>query len=201
MKKLLLSACLYVIVLTSVLAQSSAAVNKMAWHEGEVISKSGDTLHCTLRVLYVATTHVFQIMHEGEPVNINPDRIRSFSLSDSINGKIRRFVSVDLKGETDRSVFMLSLYENEHLEILAYKTVGIPYDYMQFTGLISKPVPVTQRFVLDKHNSELNPLSRASLLKILAERDPEKEIYAKLHRRTFKKTADYIQVLQHRQNL
>jgi hypothetical protein len=203
MKRLLVCITFFFLVI-SVSAQVKTAENfVLTWNSGYVVFNSGDTLKCKLRYNHAASIGMLQVLENDVAVTLTPADVKAFSFFDEERMKDRRFSSLPaLEGETaDKSFFMESLYSDQRFSIVNHRTRDVPYGYMNYTRLISKPVKMSKKYILDSSTGELLPLSRENALRLLDTRRDEVTGYIQSHRLKFKKTADYIHLFRYHSSL
>jgi hypothetical protein len=204
MKRLLVSLAIYCFFLMHVCAQVKPAESfVLAWNSGNVIFKSGDTLHCKLRYNHAASVGMLQILENDIAVTLTPADVNAFSFYDEAKQKVRNFSSLPAaEGETsDQPFFMESLYSDQRFSIVNHRTMDVPYGYMNYTRLISKPVKISKKYILDSSTGELLPLSKENALRLMDTKRNEVTGYIQSHRLKFKKTADYIHLFRYHSSL
>jgi hypothetical protein len=100
-----------------------------------------------------------------------------------------------------QKVFLESLYNDKQFIILNHRTMDVPYDYMNYTRLISKPVRISKKYILNTRTGELLPLSKENTLRLLERRKDEITAFIQEHHLRFKKVADFIDVLEYHSSL
>lgn len=175
----------------------------LAWHKGTVIFQTGDTLDCTLRYNHTLYIGTLQIVEAGNVITVPSSDVKKFSFYDDAKGRWRTFTSMTLEGEEplNQKFFLEQLYYDEQFAILNHRTLDVPYDYMNYTRFISKPVRMTKRYLLDFKSGKILPLSKENTLKLLESQ--REEIIAFINQRhiRFKRLHDYIDVFEYHASL
>lgn len=204
MKRLLLFVALFYCVSAAVAQQMSNHVESysLTWHDGQVIFNTGDTVACNVRFNETIAKGVLQIMEDDNIVTVVADDVESFSFYDTQNDKLRKFTSMPLViDNSQQKAFLERLYDDPQFSILKHKTLDVPYEYMNYTRLISKPVRMSRRYILNISTGELLPLSKENTLRLLASRKTEITSFIQEHHIRFKKVTDYINVFQYHSSL
>jgi hypothetical protein len=174
----------------------------LAWNNGRVIFNTGDTIACKVRFNETIAKGVLQIMENESIVTVTADDVGSFSFYDAQGDKLRKFSTMSLlKDDSQQKVFLERLYDDQQFSILKHKTLDVPYEYMNYTRLISKPVLMSKRYILNVSTGELLPLSKENALRLLAHRKTEITSFIQEHHIRFKRVADYINVFQYHNSL
>jgi hypothetical protein len=202
MKRLLL----VVIVLASISSYSQFRPRydySLTWHEGNVILYTGDTLACTLRYNQTLSIGALQILQDDEVITLSSKDVQEFSFYDIDKNRWRKFSSMMIEEEEpiNQKLFLEHLYYNKQFSILNLKTIDVPFDYMNYTRLISKPVRMSKKYIMDSRTGALLPLSKENALKLLDPRRDEIASFIHEHRLRFKRVADYIDVLEYHSSL
>jgi len=204
MKRLLLSVTLFYCICGAVAQKMSNHVESysLTWHDGEVIFNTGDTIACKVRFNETIAKGVLQIMEDDNIVTVVADDVSSFSFYDMQNDKLRKFTSMPLLNDkSQQKAFLECVYDDPQFSILKHKTLDVPYEYMNYTRLISKPVRMSKRYILNISTGELLPLSKENTLRLLESRKTEITSFIEENHIRFKKVADYINVFQYHSSL
>jgi hypothetical protein len=203
MKRLLaiISFCFFLIQISAQVKPVESFV--LTWNSGSVIFNSGDTLQCNLRYNHAASIGMLQVLENDVAITLTPADVREFSFYDEAKKRVRKFSSLPaVEGETsDQPFFMENLYSDQRFSIVNHRTMDVPYGYMNYTRLISKPVKVSKKYILDSSTGELLPLSRENALRLMETKRNEITGYIQSHRLKFKKTADYIHLFRYHSSL
>lgn len=174
----------------------------MNWNEGAVIFATGDTVSCQVRYNLSATHSTLQIKGDDTILTILPKDVKVFSFFDPSKKKVRSFSSLKLEPYVPgNEMFVETLYDDARFRILNHRTYGIPYEYMEYTRFISRPVKMSKRYILDLSTGELLPMSKENLLRLITKRKTEIAAFINKHNLKFKKVADYIALLQFHHSL
>jgi hypothetical protein len=202
MKRLLVVLVIYCLCLAPTFAQVKSGENfDLAWKPGEVIFTSGDTVHCNLRFNHSASIGMLQVLENDIAVTLSPADVKTFSFYDVAKTRERNFSSLPALESEDQFYFMESLYSDERFSIVNHRTMDVPYGYMNYTRLISKPVKMSKKYIVDSTTGKLFPLSRENALRLLDAKQNELASYIQNHRLKFKRTADYIHLFQYHSSL
>jgi hypothetical protein len=175
----------------------------LAWHEGTAILFTGDTVSCTLRYNQTLSVGALQILQGEDVLTLSSKEVQEFSFYDNEKNRWRKFSSIMIEEEepVNQKLFVEHLYYNKQFSIVNLKTIDVPFDYMNYTRLISKPVRMSKKYILDSKTGALLPLSKGNALKLM---DPKRDQIASFiheHRLRFKNVADYIDVLEYHSSL
>lgn len=175
----------------------------LVWHEGEIIFHTGDTLQCMLRYNQWLSVGTLQVLENNDVITVPSKDVRAFSFFDRERSRWRRFSSMKVNEEDaiNGKVFLEHLYHNKQFSILNLRTVDVPYDYMNYTRLISKSVRISKKYLFDSRTGELLPLSKQNTLKLLEPRKEEIISFIQQQHLRFKRVADYINVLEYHNSL
>lgn len=204
MKRLLLCvAILFPISFSQAQTKAPQDEYSLAWNQGKVIFYTGDTVECMLRYNQTLSVGALQIMKDDNIITLPSKDVLSFSFYDERKGQTRYFSSMAVTEEeyVNQKVFLESLYNDTQFVILNHRTMDVPYDYMNYTRLISKPVRVSKKYILNAKTGELLPLSKENTLKLLESRKNEITAFIQEHHLRFKKVADFIDVLEYHSSL
>ena len=184
------------------LASNSVASFSAKWHTGTVVFNSGDTLSCELRFNNALPVGVLQINSAGTILTIAPEDVSSFSWYDDKKRRMRKYYSLTVttaEFSTHRT-FMECLYYDHEISILNHKTLGLPYEYMNYTRFISKPSRVNRQYIFQPTTGELLPMSRENALKVVEDKTAVMS-FIESHRIRFRSLDDYIDVFRYYANL
>lgn len=175
----------------------------LTWYKGSVIFHTGDSLSCTLRYNQTLSIGAVQILQDDNVITLSSKDVKSFSFYDEEKGRLRKFSSLIVSDEVpeNQKVFLEHLYNDSQFSILNQRTVDVPYDYMNYSRFISKPVRMSKKYILDTRTGAVLPLSKENTLKLLEPR--KEEIISFIHERhlKFKRVADYIDVFEYHSSL
>lgn len=173
------------------------------WHDGEIIFNTGDTLQCKLRYNQWLSVGTLQVLENNNVITLPSKDVKDFSFFDGERSRWRRFSSMEMNEEDAVSgkVFVEHLYHDKQFSILNFRTVDVPYDYMNYTRLISKPVRISKKYILDSRTGELLPLSKENTLKLLQSKKQEIVSFIQQQHLRFKRITDYINVLEFHNSL
>lgn len=184
------------------LASNSVASFSATWHAGKVAFNSGDTLSCQLRFNNALPVGVLQINAAGTILTIAPEDVSSFAWYDEKRRRMRKYYSLTVTTDefSTHRTFMECIYDDQEVSILNHKTLGLPYEYMNYTRFISKPSRVNRRYIFQPSTGELLPMSRENALKVVEDKT-EVMSFIENHRIRFRSLEDYIDVFQYYANL
>ena len=188
----------------SLLAQSQTNEKfVIRWNDGSVVFKTGDTLMCKLRYNHAASCGILQVLENEIPVTVSPLDVASFSFYDERKQRLRRFSSLAIGQleEKGQFFFVENIYSDHRFSIVNHRTMDVPNGYMNYTRLISKPVPMSKKFILDATTGQLLPLSKENAIRLLENRRNEVMSYIQNNHLKFKKTADYIHLFEYHSSL
>jgi hypothetical protein len=202
MKRLLVG-LVFCLFLIHVQAQVSSDAYVLEWKSGSIYFKSGDTLACPVRYNHAASEGVLQVLEKDVVITLNPEDVDAFSFFDTRKMKERKFHSITIRKDAgqEHSFFMENLYSDNRFSIVNHRTMDVPYGYQNYTRLISKPVRISKKYVLDASTGELLPLSKENVLRLMNPKRQEVTDYIQSHRLRFKKTADYIDLFSYHSSL
>lgn len=199
MKRLLLTITFLFVVfgMSGQTASNSVASFSAEWHRGKVIFATGDTLSCDVRFNNALPVGILQIRSSGTILTIEPEDVKSFTWYDEDKERTRKFFSLLVTTEelSSHRAFMESLYDDREVSIVNHKTLGLPYEYMNYTRFISKPSRVNRKYLLDFSTGQLLPMSRENALKLVGDRN-EVISFIQSRRIRFKSLEDYIDVFE-----
>lgn len=175
----------------------------LAWSKGSVIFNTGDTLHCDLRYHQSISNGTLQVMEGETIITLNANEVTTFSFFDEGKSKMRKFSTLLVSGKEHehQNVFVERLYDDQQFSILNHKTVDVPYDYMNYSRFISKPVPLSKKYILDVKTGVLWPLSKENVLRLLEKKRTEISSFINQHHIKFKRVSDYIDIFQYHSSL
>lgn len=202
MKQLFTGVALYCFSLTFSLAQLNERFI-LTWTDGKILFQTGDSIQCKLRYNQAASSGVLQVLENDITVTLSPTDVSSFSFFDKSKERIRTFSSMPVndKGENQQFYFMEKLYANNRFAILNYRTMDVPVSYMNYTRLISKPVRMNKKFILDNSTGKMIPLSKENVLRLMENKRNEVIGYIENRHLKFKKTADFIHLFEYHRSL
>jgi hypothetical protein len=160
-------------------------------------------LECNLRFIETASEGLLQVMDDERIVTLDIKHVKSFSFYESQINRLRKYFSIALALDqpVSKQFFLECLYNDSQFSILRHKTVGVPYDYMNYSRFISKPARITRKYILNLNTGELLPLSREHALKLMEKRKAEISSFIQSHDIKFKKVADYVHVFEYHASL
>lgn len=175
----------------------------LAWSQGRVIFNTGDTLLCELRYHQPISNGTLQVMEGETIITLSANEVKTFSFYDDDKGKMRKFSTMPISGKEHegQNVFVERLYDDQQFSIINHKTVGVPYEYMNYSRFISKPVPLSKKYILDQKTGVLWPLSKVNVFRLLEKRRSEISLFISQHHIKFKKVSDYIDIFQYHSSL
>jgi hypothetical protein len=202
MKRLLIYLTLYWMgILLSQAQPESTTPYSLHWNRGLIHFKSGDSIACTLRYNHSDSHGVLQVIENDNIITLLPQDVLSFSFFDNQRKRQRKFVSLTTTTDSPQFFFMENLYSDSRFAIVNHRTMDVPYGYMHYTRLISKPVPMNKKYILDAGTGTMLPLSRENALRLMNTKRNEVSAYIQSHRLKFKKTADYIHLFEYHNSL
>jgi hypothetical protein len=204
MKSLLLPAFLFLFIV-NVQAQTTIRPDtySLAWSHGTVMFPGGDSVRCVLRYNQQMSNGTLQIMDGDDIIALSARDVASFSFYDSIREKTRKFsvMPVDAGNEAGQKYFLEYIYNDQQFSILNHRTVGVPYEYMNYSRFVSKPARISRKYILDMNTGELMPLSKENTLRLMQRRKEEIMSFIQDNHIRFKKTADFISVFRYHSSL
>lgn len=173
----------------------------LVWTKGQVVFKSGDTLHCDLRFNQTGDKAILQISESGHTLTLPICDVRNFSFYDERKNRERTFSAFQKAGTaTDQEIYMEKIYFDNHFSILNHKTMEVPPE-LNFSRFVGKPVKTHKKYLLNESTGELLPLSRENLLALLEPKKTEILSYVKARNIRFKRIADFISVFEYHNSL
>jgi hypothetical protein len=206
MKRLILPVvfcCLVAPAGAQIKSNRTSANYSASWQAGSVIFQTGDSLHCNLRYNHAVPYGVLQIMEGDNVLTLSSEDVKSFYFYDAVKGRNRKFYSIPPFADQPaaHNFFMECLYYDEQFSILNHKTIGVPYDYMNYSRFVSKPAPISKKYILNTETGELFPMSRENALRMMEKRKAQVLSYIQSHRIRFKSVSDYIHVFEYHSSL
>lgn len=201
---------LFCVVIPSIISFAQAQTKtlqedySLTWNQGKVIFYTGDTVSCKLRYNHTLSVGALQVMKDDNIITLPSRDVLSFSFYDEHKSRMRNFSSMSVSEEEsypNQKVFLESLYNDQQFIILNHRTMDVPYDYMNYTRLISKPVRISKKYILNTQTGELLPLSKENTLKLLQTRREEITAFIQEHHLRFRKVADFIDVFEYNSSL
>jgi hypothetical protein len=206
MKTLLISLALYCCLFAELNAQLKT-INPQNypsdWHEGSVVFNTGDTVACRLRYNQSIPDGILQIREAETTLTLPVNDVRSFFFYDSRRQQTRKFYSVAFKdsGELKRDYFMECLYNDDRFSILKHKTIGVNYDFMNYSRFISRHSRMIRQYILNRDTGELLPMSRENVLKLMDKRRDNVMSFIENNHIKFKSVNEYIDVFEYHRSL
>lgn len=177
----------------------------MEWNPGYVVFATGDTVHCDVRYNASVPHGVLQLKRGDLLLTVVPGDAPSFGFYDRERNRTRRFLSLAADPNesymTHEFSFMECLYLDEQFSIVNHRTVGLPYNYMNYTWFVSKPARLNRSYIFERSTGNLLPISRQNALRVLEEHHDEVKAYIESNRIRFKSLADYIKVFRFHNSL
>jgi hypothetical protein len=172
------------------------------WSEGIIIFVSGDTLPCNLRYNQEVAHGLLQVLDGDNAVTLSVQDVKAFSFHDTEKNIIRHFFTLPvLPNQSRPECFVESLYTDNMFSIVNHKTIGMPYDYMNYSRFISKPSRISKKYIVNIATGEILPLSKEHALQIMGKRKSEVSSFIDRYNIKFRKVADYIFVFQYHASL
>jgi hypothetical protein len=189
----------------SVLAQLSVKTDtySLAWNRGMVVFPAGDTVHCNLRYNQAISNGILQVKEGDRIIALTAKDVATFCFYDSTREKERKFsaMPVSTAENADQKFFLEYIYDDERFSILNHRTIGLPYEYMNYSRFVSKPARISRKYILNMRTGEIMPLSKENTLRLMQSRKEEIMSFIEANRIRFKKTADYICVFRYHSSL
>ena len=173
------------------------------WNEGRVVFNTGDTLNCYLRFNQAVPHGLLQVQEDGNAITIPVKDVREFSFFDPRKTRHRKFFSVPVSEDHQltKEYFMECLYDDQKFTILKHRTIGTPYDYMNYSRFISRPSRITKQYILDITTGSVLPLSKENVLQLTGNKKPEITSFIQSNSIKFKSVTDYIHVFEYLSSL
>jgi hypothetical protein len=199
MKRFLLP--IAVIFTSSVVAQSITAEKfSLNWIPGEIVFKTGDTLHCRLRFNQAGDKPILQLTEANQTVTVPVKDVTQFSFFDTAKNRNRIFTAFKNPQVAGREFYMEKIYADRNFSILNHKTMEVPPE-LNFSRFVGKPIKTYKKYLLNESTGELLPLSRENLLELLEPKKVEILSYVKARNIRFKRIADFINVFEYHNSL
>jgi hypothetical protein len=200
MKWLLFSFC------CCLLAQANAQTRfeyTLDWSDGSVVSLGGDTIECRLRYNQALPEPILQVM-DGEYIRcLSVKDVAAFSYFDAKKNRLRSFQPLQVPfGEFEGQMYFCErLYNNSRFSILRHRALTVPYEFMNYSRFVRKPVMLNQRYIYDSSAGKLLPLSRENALLLMQAKRPQVSDFIQNNGIKLKNVTDYIRVLEYYSSL
>jgi hypothetical protein len=172
------------------------------WSEGIIVFASGDSLPCYLRYNQEVAHGLLQVLDGDNAVTLSVQDVKAFSFHDSQKNIVRNFFTLPVLPDQSRpECFVECLYNDNMFSIVNHKTIGLPYDYMNYSRFISKPSRISKKYIVKIATGEIFPLSKEHVLQIMGKRKSEVNSFIDRYNIKFRKVADYIFVFQYHASL
>jgi hypothetical protein len=207
MKRLLWSMVFCVIIFSAsaqVKLNSYTGTFSPEWHKGSIIFNTGDTVKCTLRYNQAFPAGILQLRKKEIAITIPPCDVKGFYYFDPKKDRVRKYYSMPLSANEPptQEYFMECIYDDASISILNHKSIGVPYEYMNYSRFISKPSRISRKYILNAATGELLPLTRENALRLMGNnRKPAILSYIENHDIRFKSVTDYIHVFEYYSSL
>jgi hypothetical protein len=202
MKRLFYFLGLSFILLTE--AQAQLEINgSTEWSNGEIILHSNDTVNCRLRYNQILSEGVLQVLDRETILTLSVKDVKAFSFFDEKKNCNRSFYTLSLQDDgtiKSHDFFLEHLYSDDHFFILNHNTIGLAYDYMEYTPFKRK-TSINKKYLLDLHSGKLLPLSKKNVLHLLQDRKKLIASYIEDNSLKLKKVSDYINLFQYYRSL
>lgn len=194
MKPLLLP--LFFLLTFAAVAQSPTSEKfSLAWSQGKVYFKSGDSLNCSLRFNQNAGHHILQVNEDGEVVTLPIKDVQSFTYFDSGKNRQRLFSAFANADFNANEYYMEHIYAGRDFSILNHKTIEVAPD-LNISRLIGKSIKTHKKYIRHAPTGKVLPLTKESLFQLL-EPNRDKVIgFVKDRGIRFKRIADFIEVFE-----
>jgi hypothetical protein len=205
MKRLLFS-FLLIGVMLPIHAQTKSQITGKdlpAWSRGTIVLQNGDTIQCDLRYSRMTPEGLLQVRDNENIITVTAKDAKAFSYFDEKKNAVRKFYAFTMLPDPTaptREFFLECVYGNDHFSILNHRTIGYPYEYMEYSPF-KRTAPVNKKYILDSRSGKLIPLSKENTLEVLQERKPEILSYIETNGLKFKSVTDYINVFEYHNSL
>jgi hypothetical protein len=172
------------------------------WSEGVVVFTNGDSLQCYLRYNQEVADGLLQVLDGENTLTLLASDVKAFTFYDSDKNSLRNFFALPVLRDQPRPErFVESLYSNAKFSIVNHRTIGMPYDYMNYARFISKPSRISKKYIVNTSTGEIFPLSKEYLFQIMGNRKTEISSFIERYNIKFRKFSDYIHVFEYHASL
>lgn len=167
------------------------------WTHGTVVLETNDTVTCDLRFNQMVPEGLLQVLDGDHVLTLSVKDVKCFYFFDARRDRYRKFftLNIPLNNRVNREMFVEYVYGNDRVTILNHKTMGLPYDYMEFTPF-KQPIPLNRQYLLDVRSGTLLPVSRDNAM-TLVKRKEQVEEFIKQNDIRFRKLSDFVKVFEY----
>ncbi len=167
------------------------------WTRGTVVLETNDTVTCDLRFNQMVPEGLLQVLDRDHVLTLSVKDVKCFYFFDERRDRYRKFftLNIPLNNRVNREMFVEYVYGNDRVTILNHKTMGLPYDYMEFTPF-KQPIPLNRQYLLDVRSGTLLPVSRENALTLVRKKE-QVEKFIKQNDIRFRKLSDFVKVFEY----
>jgi len=171
------------------------------WTLGIVVLETNDTVACNLRYNQMVPEGLLQVQDGDNVLTLSVKDVKCFFFYDTDKKRYRKFftLSVPLKGEIEREMFLEYVYGNDKISILNHKTMGVPHSYMEYTPF-KQSIPLNKQYLLDCRTGKILPISEENAMSLLSKKQ-KVEGFIESNGIRFRKLSDYVKVFEYDRSL